>query len=106
MNNHTPYISVSPNEVEEVKTSYGPLTLKEIDAQLLPGQSNAVAGYVLPQLAKQIETACNAYNGLVKALKVAADIQHETSESRGEITCTEETRCIFCQALAKAGVKP
>lgn len=42
---------------------------------------------------------------LLEVVRVAANIQHETSESRGEIDCTNKTPCIFCQAIAKAGVK-
>ena len=52
--------------------------------------------------AQFIVRACNAHDELVEALKIACDIQHETSESRGEIDCTEKTPCIFCSAIAKA----
>lgn len=36
----------------------------------------------------------------LETLRVAADIQHETSQDRGEITCTERTTCIFCALIA------
>jgi len=42
------------------------------------------------------------HTDLLAAMKIAADIQHETSSMRGEIDCTEETPCIFCALIAKA----
>lgn len=52
--------------------------------------------------AQFIVTACNAHEELVAALRVAAELQHATSQDRGEIDCTETTPCLFCSAIAKA----
>jgi len=42
------------------------------------------------------------YDLILEALQVGADRQHErTADTWGEAACTEQTPCIFCQAIAE-----
>jgi hypothetical protein len=40
-------------------------------------------------------------NEILETLKLAAQIQHQTAQDRGEIECTETTPCIFCHAVGE-----
>lgn len=71
MSQHRPTISVSPNQPEEIKTSYGIMLLQQISGDPVLGSANGVFGYVLPEIAEDIRIAFNGYNDLVKALEQA-----------------------------------
>lgn len=55
--------------------------------------------------AKAIALRVSVHDELIAVIKSAAAIQHEYHDTYGEIACTKETPCIFCQALATAGVQ-